>query len=430
MAKKIQDSDWKYTLFLHYINLFHIRRAYRRFEVHGAKTLPKDGAMIFGVNHSNTLMDALVMCASSRQRKVFIARGDIFKNPFVAKILRFLRILPIFRIRNGMAAVRNNDESISQAVDVVHDRVSLYIFPEGTHRTKHSLLRMSKGIFHIALDANEQFGKETPIYIVPTAIEYGDYFRYRSTAMIHYGEAINVTDFVKNTTEENEAVLMNQLKEQLHEHISKLFTYIPDDDDYDAIWEIVKMKNEKRAGGLYGKMLRNRATVDRILKFREEHPDEARKLFERVRQFAAHRIENKISVTSTAKKYPLLNSLWKLLLLVVAFPYFVASILVNVLVWVPTLIIRKKLKDPAFGNTVSFGVETVVFPLVFIAGTVVLFCLTPWPWALLGMVLLYFSYALFVDYQELFRRYVSDVRWTFKRKLRKEYDDLHLNEQF
>ena len=83
MAKKIQDSDWKYTLFLHYINLFHIRRAYRRFEVHGAKTLPKDGAMIFGVNHSNTLMDALVMCASSRQRKVFIARGDIFKNPFV-----------------------------------------------------------------------------------------------------------------------------------------------------------------------------------------------------------------------------------------------------------------------------------------------------------------------------------------------------------
>ena len=77
MAKKIQDSDWKYSLFLAYINWFHTRRAYRRFEVHGAKNLPKDGAMIFGVNHSNTLMDALVMCASSHQKR-FLSLEVIF----------------------------------------------------------------------------------------------------------------------------------------------------------------------------------------------------------------------------------------------------------------------------------------------------------------------------------------------------------------
>ena len=430
MAKKIQDNDWKYNLLLEYTNLFHTRRAYRRFEVHGAKNLPKDGAMIFGVNHSNTLMDALVMCASNHQKKVFVARGDIFKNPIVAKILTFLRILPIFRMRNGVDAVRHNDESMDKAVDVVHDRVQLYIFPEGTHRTKHSLLRMSKGIFHIALDANSQFGEGTPIYIVPTAIEYGDYFRYRSTAMVNYGKAINVTDFIKNTTEENEAVQMNILKEQLHDEISKLFTYIPDDEDYDAIWEIVKMKNEKRAGGLLRKMQRNRATVEKVLKYREEKPEEAKNLFERVKQFAENRVKNRISVTSTAKKYPFINSIWKFLLLVIGLPYFIASAVVNLIVWVPTLIIRKRLKDPAFGNTVSFGVEMIVFPLVFIAGTILLFCLTPWYWAIFGTILLYFSYVLFVDYQELLRRYISDIRWVFKKKLRKQYNDLNLNKLF
>ena len=430
MAKKIQDSDWKYNLLLDYTNLFHTRRAYRRFEVHGAKRLPKDGAMIFGVNHSNTLMDALVMCASNRQKKVFIARGDIFKNPIVAKILTFLRILPIFRIRNGVEAVRHNDESINQAVDVVRDRVQLFIFPEGTHRTKHSLMRMSKGIFHIALDANNQFGKGTPIYIVPTAIEYGDYFRYRSTAMINYGKAINVTDFIKNTTEENEAVQMNILKEQLHDEIAKLFTYIPDDEDYDAIWEIVKMKNEKRAGSLYKKMLRNRSTVDKVLKFKEEKPEEAKNLFERVKQFADNRVKNRISVTSTAKKYPFINSLWKLLVLIIGLPYFIASAAVNLPVWLTTLILHKRLKDPAFRNTASFAVEMILFPLVFIAGTIVLFCLTPWYWALAGTILLYFSYVLFVDYKELLRRYVSDIRWVFKSKLRKQYKDLNLNNLF
>ena len=144
MAKKIQDPDFWYSFFLPYVN-WHTKTSYRRFEVHGKENVPKDAAVIFGVNHSNTLMDALVLLASNNVRKVFIARGDIFKNPVVAKILNFLRILPIFRIRNGVAAVRQNDESLSKAVDVIHDQVDLYLFPEGMHRTKHSLLRLGKG---------------------------------------------------------------------------------------------------------------------------------------------------------------------------------------------------------------------------------------------------------------------------------------------
>ena len=429
MAKKIQDPDFWYSLLLPYVN-WHTRRAYRRFEVHGKEHLPKNSAVIFGVNHSNTLMDALVLLASNNAKKVFIARGDIFKNPAVAKLLNFFRILPIFRIRNGVAAVRNNDESLNKAVDVIHDHVDLYLFPEGTHRTKHSLMRMGKGLFHIAVDANKQFGDKSPVYIIPTAIEYGDYFRFRSTTMINFGQPINVTEFFKHTTEENEAANINLLKDQLHDEISKLFTYIPDDDDYDAIWEIVKMKNEKRSGGLYKKMLRNRATVDKILAFKEKQPEEAQSLLKRVMDFAAERKRQKISVTSTAKKYPLLDSLWKLAVLLIGLPYFVASAAVNLPVWLTTLIIRGKLKDKAFSNTVSFGVEFVLFPIIFIVGTIILFCNLPWYWALLGAILLHCSYMVFVDYCELCRRWISDLRWTFKTRLRKQYKALNLNKLF
>jgi len=429
MAKKIQDPDFWYSILLPYVS-WHTRRAYRRFEVHGKDNVPKDSAVIFGVNHSNTLMDALVLLAANNSKKVFIARGDIFKNPIVAKILTFLRILPIFRIRNGVAAVRQNDDTLNKAVDVIHDHVDLYLFPEGMHRTKHSLLRMGKGLFHIAVDANKQFGDKSPIYIIPTAIEYGDYFRYRSTAMINFGEPINVTEFLKNTNEENEAVNINLLKDKLHNEISKLFTYIPDDEDYDAIWEIVKMKNEKRAGGLYKKMLRNRATVEKVLEYREQKPEEAKDLFARVVDFAKERRRQKISVMSTARKYPLINFIWRLVVLLIGLPYFVASAVVNLPVWLTTLIIRGKLVDKAFSNTVSFGVELVLFPIVFIVGTVLLFCFLPWYWALASTVLLFYSYMVFVDYCELARRWISDVRWTFKSKLRKQYESLNLNNLF
>lgn len=429
MTKKIQDPDFWYSFFLPYVN-WHTRRAYRRFEVHGKENLPKDSGLVFGVNHSNTLMDALVLLSSDNVRKVFIARGDIFKSPFVAKILHFLRILPIFRIRNGVAAVRQNDDSLNKAVDVVHDRVALYLFPEGSHRTKHSLMRLGKGLFHIALDANKHNDSHHPIYIIPTAIEYGDYFRFRSTAMINFGEPINVTEFLKNNPEQNEAVTINQLKDLLSSRISMLFTFIPDDDDYDAIWEIVKMKNEKRAGRLHDKMLRNRDTVNNILDYKEKHPEEAHALFEKVKTFADERKRQRISVTSVTKKKPFLNSLWKLALLLLGLPYYLVSAAVNLPVWLITLIIKRKLKDPAFGNTVSWGVHFVLFPIIFITGTVLLFCNIPWLWALVCTLLLFFSYPLFVDYNELLRRWLSDVRWSFKKRLRKQFESFNLNKLF
>ena len=429
MAKKIQDNSTLYSIVRIHAD-YCSKSSYRRFEVHGQESLPKDGALIYGINHSNTLMDAMVVLATSRHKKVFMARGDIFANPKVAELLKFFRILPLFRIRNGVAAVRNNAGSIEQAVDVVHDKVGLYLFPEGRHRTKHSLLQLSKGIFHIALDSNREFGTEHPIYIVPVGIEYGDYFRYRSTCLVNFGEAINVTDFINNSTEENEAVLMNQLREMLWERISKLITYIPDDEDYDAIWEIVKMKNEKRAGGLYKKMLRNRATVEIIEQFKTEHPEEAKTLFAKVLAFAKERVRQKISVTSVAKKYPLLNSLWKLLLALLGLPYFLVAAAVNAIIWIPTLIIKSKLKDKAFSNTVCFGGKFLLSPLVFIGGTIALFCTLHWYWALGGMVFLFFSYDYWYDYLELVRRMVSDIRWAFKGKLRKAYQELKLNELF
>lgn len=429
MAKKIQDNNLLYTILRPFVD-FCCRHSYRRFEIHGQKQLPKDGALIYGINHSNTLMDALVVLATSHHKKVFMARGDIFANPTVAKLLRFTRILPLYRIRNGIAAVRNNTESMEQAVDVVHDKVGLYLFPEGRHRTKHSLLQLSKGIFHIALDSNKEFGKEKPVYLVPVGIEYGDYFRYRSTCMVNFGEAINVTDFIKNSTEENDAVLMNQLREMLSDRLSHLITYIPDDEDYDAIWEIVKMKNEKRAGGLYKKMLRNRTTVEKILQYREQHPEEAKELFNKVLEFSKHRVEQKISVTSTAKRKPLANSVWKLLTALVGLPYFLASSVANAIAWIPMVILKSKLKDKAWGNTVSFVSKFLLSSLVFIGGTIALFCTLPWYWALGGTVLLFFSYDFWFDYQELVRRLVSDIRWTFKTKLRQEYRDLNLNDLF
>ena len=417
---KIQDDNIFYTLLKPFID-HHVKKSFRRYEVIGKENIPQNAACIFSANHTNTLMDALVLLSMTPEKKVFIARGDIFKKPFIAKIMHFIRILPIYRIRDGYKSVKdNNAEIIDKAADVIHDEVKLFLYPEATHRTKHSLRQLSKGIFHIALKANEEFGHEKPIYIVPTGIEYGDYFRYRSTALINIGEPINVTEFVNQHKDENEAVIMNGLRDLLAERMSKLISFIPDnEEDYNAIWEMTKMRSVYRLyEPLADRLQRNQNTIKEILEWKEREPEKAKETFEKVNKFTKERKEKKISIFSVTKKNIGGTVLWKTLVALLGIPAYVATAVSTLPIWLVTMILKNSFKDKAWGNTVSFAAETILHPLLMILCVVLSFCNLPWEQALLTSVGYYISYEFFVDANEFLRRWISDVRWMFNKKLR------------
>ena len=416
---KIQDDNTLYTILRPFVD-HHLLKSFRRYKVIGQENIPQDGACIFGANHTNTLMDALVLLSMNSEKKVFIARGDIFKKPFIAKLMHFCRILPIYRIRDGFKSVKdNNSEIIDKAADVVRDNVKLFLYPEGSHRTKHSLRQLSKGIFHIALQANQQFGHEKPVYIVPTGIEYGDYFRYRSTALINFGEAINVTEFVNPHNDENEAVIRNGLRDLLSERLSKQISFIPDNEEnYEAIWELTKIKSGLK-GSLESRLQRNQETIKEILEFKEREPEKADELFEKVNKFIKKRKKKGISVTSVTKEKPCLTALWKTLVAILGLPLDAAAAVSTLPIWLVTMLLKKSFKDKAWGNTISFAVETILHPIMMITCIALTFSLLPWEFALAGSVIYYFCYMYFVDFSEFIRRWASDIRWCFNKKLRK-----------
>ena len=416
---KIQDDNRLYSFLRPFVD-YHIHKAFRHYKVVGTENIPENAACIFGANHTNTLMDALVLLKVNREKKVFIARGDIFKKPAIAKIMYFLRILPIYRIRDGYKSVKdNNSDIIEKAADVIHDEVKLFLYPEASHRTKHSLRQLSKGIFHIALEANKTFGHEKPIYIIPTGIEYGDYFRYRSTVLINFGDPINVTEFVNQRKDENEAIVLNELRELLTERLASKISFIPDNEEnYDAIWEIVKIKNGFN-GPLEERLKRNQQTIKEILDYKETEPDNAADFFEKVNKFIKKRKKKGISTLSLAKDNIVGIVLWKTLVALLGLPLYITSAVASLPIWVITKILKNLFKDKAWGNTVSFGVEFVLHPLLTALCIVLTFCLLPWEYALTSSVLYYFSYIYFVDFSEFIRRWLSDFRLLFNKDLKK-----------
>lgn len=429
MRKHIQDRDPNYTFLKIFVD-WSVKSSYRKYQVEGVENIPSDGSVIWCANHTNALMDPMVLLSSTRIRKVFVARADIFKKNWARKALSFLRVMPIYRIRDGINAVKHNDESIAQATGVVLDGVPFVIYPEATHRPKHSLLKLSKGIFHIAESAIAQSPEGKPVYIQPIGIEYSDYFRFRSKVLIRFGKPINITELMKEHADEPEPVVLLKLRELLTERLAEQIVYIPDDEDYDAVWEYAKLKADNpeyfqktlaEIGGTELKGLLKIQAVDKhavaeALALRENNPDKARELFSQVDAQRLWRIQNGISVYSIANEPGGFKLFLKTLVAILGAPFYFFCGIVGSIKWIPIILILRGVKDDAFYNTVRYGVRLGLAIPALIIWALVYFLLFNWKIAAVLLMLSLPSLKYLYDYGSFFRRYISDIRWKIRKR--------------
>ena len=431
MRQHIQDRDSFYT-FLKYFVDWSVISSYRKYQIEGWENIPKDGYVIWGANHTNALMDPMVLLSTSTQRKVFVARADIFKKSWARKALTFLRVMPIYRIRDGISAVKQNDESIAQATGVILDGVPFVIYPEATHTPKHSLLKLSKGIFHIAESVIVQ-SQGKPVYIQPIGIEYGDYFRFRTTVLIRFGKPINISAFMAEHSEDPEPVRLQKLRTLLYDKLAEQIVYIPSDEDYDAVWEYAKLKAdnpeyfrkalseiEAAGSGKLKGLLRIQAVdkhaVAEALALRENDPDKARELFKKVDDQRVWRIQNGISVYSIANEPGGFKLLLKTLVALLGLPYYLFSGVVGSIKWIPVILILRGVKDDAFYNTARYGIRLGLAIPALIVWSLIYFLLCDWMIAAVLLLLSLPSFKYLYDYGNYLRRFISDVRWKRKKK--------------
>ena len=417
---QVYSKNFAYTLLrIFWVNPI-IKLSLRRLTVRGKENLPKDGAIIIGSNHTSALLDPLVILRTMNRATVFMTRADIFRRPFLQKVFTFLKMLPIFRIRDGYAAVKQNEEIIAKCGDVLQHGYPLALFPEATHRPKHSLLPLSKGIFHIALDANKRFGHERPVYIVPMGLEYGRYFRYRSTVVATYGEPINVTEFVKqHENEVTPARLLAMLREELASRMSKLIAYVPDTEDYDAQWELTKLCTAQcNPLSPAERLTLNQTVIKHLVEKKEtDTPEATAALYADAINFKKERRLYGIHPSSTSHRHPLAASIGNTIALLCALPYYLFCAITMAPSWIVSHIIVSKLKDKAFNNTARLGVNLALCGLLVIIWGIVALCTLHTVPAVLCIALLIPAVAFFYDYNTFALHTLSDWKWTMAKHL-------------
>ncbi|MCX7985792.1 MAG: 1-acyl-sn-glycerol-3-phosphate acyltransferase [Bacteroidales bacterium] len=178
-----------YRLLFAWVSLLH-KIYYRRIIIEGIENIP-EGKVIFSPNHQNAIMDALAVLCAVKKPIFFMARGDFFKNRWIAAFFRFLRIYPAYRRVEGFHNLTHNYATMSKARKWLLSGGSVCIFPEGGHEGIWQLRPLSKGLFRLALETQASVPRE-PVYVVPVFIHYSSYTRWGTTLYLKFGKPINV----------------------------------------------------------------------------------------------------------------------------------------------------------------------------------------------------------------------------------------------
>lgn len=417
--RAVHKPNLVYTLLRPYVDLC-TRFSYRRAQIWGRDRIPANCEIILLPNHCNALMDALVVLRTRKGPTAFGCRADLFNNKFLAEILYSLRILPMVRVRDGLKNVLKNYESMDYIVDAMENDLPFCMFCEGTHRTKHSLLPIKKGGIRTALHAiGHKKDVEKDVYLMPIGLEYGDYFRFRSTSLVEFGDPINLSEYMRQHPDEAQAETYRNLEAQLKERMSSLITYIPDDENHDGTWALTKIMNAGRRGSLRRIRERNRKTVARILS-----EEKLQNLREEALDFEDHRKAARISLYSLGHRRQGTRVLLKSLLWLVWLPLFLVCSIIGLPLWLTSELTITKVADRAFHNSVRCALKVLLTPLFFIIYAVLGFIFLPWWAAAAGLVLYIISYSCFYDFVEFTRILVSDFRLAFNPDIRKRYKDI------
>jgi len=294
---------------------------FKKVKVVGQGNIPKNKPILFLANHQNALIDALIIVMNVGVAPFFLARSDVFKKPLVARFLRYLQMIPIYRIRDGRETLKNNPAIFNQCGELLLKGKALMLFPEGNHGLQRRVrLPMRKGFVKMIFSALEK-NPNLDIRIVPVGLNYLRAESFPDSVAMYIGKDFSVQEyFDANDLPTTETLL----KQGVYERLKQITTHIEDQDTYDNV--VMQLNNK---GGDYLDPI----TVNKVIQ----------------------EIDVSVQETAILRKAPWYSHVFRFLFMFINFPI--------VILW------RKKLKsrgmDIEFRSTMRFALGVLLFPIYY-----------------------------------------------------------------
>jgi 1-acyl-sn-glycerol-3-phosphate acyltransferase len=374
--ERIEEWSKAYWLLRFYQNF--LFKLYFKTEIVGMEKLPPNTTFIFAPNHQNALTDALALLTLKHSwQPIFLARADIFKKPLVSKILTFLKIMPVYRIRDGFENLSLNDKIFLKTMDVIRNGNGLVILPEGNHAGFKRLRQLKKGIARIALQTEDASDGSLNIHIVPVGLDYSNYVRYRSKLLIRIGEPFPVKKYL-DLYRQNKPLAYNALIDELSERIKAEMIHIEDEESYNEYLFLNQLfpkrliKENKLPNTLNQAFEISKKLISKLDRLKESDRDNFNGIIQLAQELRSRISTNRVmpqALPLTLSKA--INLFWMIPLFIVLSP---AAILGFVNHFIPIVIpyrLSKKFEDVQFHSSVRHATGLLLLPIAYLIQTVI-----------------------------------------------------------
>lgn len=386
---------------------------YREFYVVNRPEKSIEKPSIITPNHQNALMDAMAVLFAKNEPLVFLARSDIFKQKAVAAILHFLKILPVYRIRDGFDSLKNNQQTFDHTVRVLTNKRGLVILPEGNHFGAKKLRPLKKGFGRIAFMTEIHGNEEVDLQIVPTAIDYTSYDSFFARLTVFFGEPFPLQPYMAEY-KENPQKALNSITKKLAQELKSHIIHIENDEYYEDLLLATAVYAEHQFPGNTNTIQKERYVTQReSARILNETENQDQRKFQDIVETASkiRKITGNIPHEFLGKK----ASAWSIpafLLATMLIPLALPGTLIYGLFWFwPVFFVKKNIKDVQFRTSFRYGLYVAQFFLLLLGILIYLLISFPLKSALILFATTILSGILSIKLWRLFYWTMLKMRW-------------------
>lgn len=218
---------------------------FRKIHMSHAERIPWDKPIILAANHPSAFLEPCLLACWLPRPLYFLARGNLFDNPIFAALLRSWHLVPVYRAdESGFSAVRQNYQSFAYCYRTLQQGKPVMILVEGRTAHEKRLRPLKKGTARVAFGALE-FDPSLDLHVVPVGVNYTDALRWRTEAMIDFGEPIRVRDYFE-AYQAHPGKAIAAFTEVLHARLELRVVTIDDAEDDAWVEQLLEMDRHNR----------------------------------------------------------------------------------------------------------------------------------------------------------------------------------------
>lgn len=206
---------------------FVMRVFFRRIEIRGGEGIPATGPLILAANHPSGIVDSFSIGLATPRKVHFVARSTLFVNPWLARLLTRLGVIPIYRKMDAAAEMGRNADVFRRCYELLDLGGVIGIFPEGITHVDPQVKEMRTGAMRIGLGAEAGRDFELGVRVVPIGINQSKPGAGRGDLVLRIGTPIVLSRHA-GAYRADPVGTVDTLTAQLRERIEALVVHLDD----------------------------------------------------------------------------------------------------------------------------------------------------------------------------------------------------------